>query len=64
MTAKAAYQFLKPSLEGFSQKEKEELCRLIGGEPKPEKKKIEDDARTRRIAQMKKKLLKTGLFKN
>lgn len=63
MTAEATYHFLKPSLEQLSQEEKDELCRLISGEPEP-KTKSEDSSRLKRIAEKKKLLLKTGLFKN
>lgn len=63
LTAETAYQFLKPSLEELSEKEKAELCKLINGEPEG-KKDIEVDARLKRIASKKRKLLKTGLFKN
>lgn len=32
MTIQTAYEFLKPSLEQFTVKEKEKLCELIKGE--------------------------------
>lgn len=61
MTAEATYQFLKPSLEQLSQKEKEELCRLISGTPEPIKE-VKDDVHS--VAYYKKKLLKTVFNKN
>ncbi|MEO2061935.1 MAG: hypothetical protein ABGW97_03045 [Christiangramia sp.] len=42
MTPEAAYQFLEPSLEGFSQRQRNKLARLIAGEPEPEKRKLID----------------------
>lgn len=44
MTVEAAYQFLKPTLDQFSEKEKNALSQLISGqqvEPKKRKKKID-----------------------
>ena len=60
LTAQAAYQFLKPSLEELSEKEKAELCRLINGEPetkKVKKSKVSDPVMSK--AKMKKALMKS-----
>lgn len=44
MTVEAAYQFLKPTLDQFSEKEKNALSRLISGEPiQPQKRKKKID---------------------
>ena len=61
MTAQAAYQFLEPSLEKLTQREKEELCRLINGEPKEVEPKKKDSGRT--VEWYKKQLLKS-VFKS
>ena len=62
MTAAAAYQFLKPSLEQMSDRERKELSKMISGEPekKVRKKKI-DPIPT--VADYKKMLART-IFKN
>ncbi len=59
MTVEAAYEFLKPSLEQFTLKEKKALCKLIIGE-EPVKKKRIDPIPT--IPEIKRSLLKT-IFK-
>lgn len=47
MTVEAAYQFLKPTLDQFSEKEKNALSKLISGEPiKPKKMKKIDPVPT------------------
>lgn len=57
MTVETAYNFLKPSLEQLTPEEKEELCRLISGDPKPVKVIRDDDVHS--VVYYKKKLLKT-----
>lgn len=60
MTVETAYNFLKPSLETLSQKEREALCKLIAGEV-PKKKKKVDPIPT--IPEIKRSLLNT-VFKH
>ncbi len=60
LTAETAYQFLKPSLEELTPDQKEELCRLINGEPetkKVKKSKVSDPVMSK--AKMKKALMKS-----
>lgn len=64
MDPKSTYQFLKPSLDQMTDQEKKELIKLISGSPveeKPKKKKVDP---VMSIQEMKKRLLKTGHFKN
>ncbi len=64
MDAKSTYKFLKPSLDQMTDQDKKELIKLISGSPveeKPKKKKVDP---VMSIQEMKKKLLKTGHFKN
>ena len=65
MKAEDAYNFLKPILEEMDPVEKDKLINLMQGNP-PKKKKARSkaDQRLLRIADKKKRLLKTGLFKN
>lgn len=65
MTAHTAYQFLKPSLERFSDKEKEALCRLIMPDHQVKQEKTSSkDSEFMTIPEMKAALRKTGHFKN
>lgn len=60
MNPNTAYQFLKPSLEKLTPEQKEELCRLINGEPKTKKAKPSKKADPiMSKAKMKKLLLKS-----
>lgn len=43
MTVEAAYQFLKPSLENFSDKERKALSELIAGETSRKKPRLKKD---------------------
>ncbi len=63
MTPQAAYQFLKPSLEGLTKSQRKELARLIAGEPEP-KEPVGQNSRDKRIRKKMRLLSKTGLFKN
>lgn len=64
MTAHTAYQFLKPSLERLSVKEKEALCRLILPDIQEEETKSSKESDFMTIPEMKAALRKTGHFKN
>jgi len=64
MDVTTTYQFLKPSLEKFSDQEKKELCKLILSEEPQLQKKKKPKTREQRIADKKRRLLATGLFKN
>lgn len=67
MNADSIFKFIQAPLEHLDDKEKERLCSLIKGKPDPvnQTKKIsEKEARLRRIADKKRRLLRTGLFKN
>ncbi len=57
MNVKELHQFLKPSLEGLTEKEKEELCGLILGKPEPKPRKKKDSIMSK--AKMKMLLMKT-----
>ena len=57
MTVEAAYQFLKPTLDQFSEKEKKALSKMISGEPvQPKKRKKIDPVPTQ--AEYRRKLIK------
>jgi hypothetical protein len=71
MDAESAYEFLKPVLDQMDISEREKLKRLMFGEDeklipgnKKSKKELEKEKELKDIAIMKRKLLKTGLFKN
>lgn len=58
MTPQAAYQFLKPSLDQFSDKEREELRSLIIGDKKTVRKKTSPVDPVMSCEQMKRKLIR------
>lgn len=60
MNAQTAYQFLKPSLEQLTERQKEKLCELISGKPKKTKRKY-DPVPT--VKEYEKRLLET-IFKH
>lgn len=64
MNPKTAYQFLKASLEQFTDQEKEELCTLILGKPAIPKRKKKRCDPVPTVAEYEKRLLAGNFFKN